>query len=234
MNVFFNSSLDFNKISTSYAIDKRVQIQNVWDLETANSIRHCLANEVEYVYAYTSKGKNFEATEQQLKSLSNADMNRFTKELHEDASQGIGFVYGRQLIKLENLAQPSLLHAVCRYLNSDFLLQKIRDISGFEDISLASAKATRYIPGHFLTRHNDLNAKENRRLAYVLNFTPQWHPDWGGLLQFYQKNGLPRDAWAPVFNSMSLFDVNHIHAVTYIAPYAQTPRYAITGFFRVD
>lgn len=234
MDVVFNSALDFNEIAASYVIDKRVQIGNVWDVEIANSIHQCLANEIEYVYAYASKGKNFEATEQKLKNLSSDELKKFTHELYGDASQGIGFFYGRQLIKADNLAQPKLLQDVLSYLNSEVLLQKIREISGFSEISLASAKATRYIPGHFLTRHNDLNSKENRKIAYVLSFTPQWHPDWGGLLQFYQKNGTPREAWAPVFNSMALFDVNHIHAVTYVAPYALNPRYAITGFFSAD
>jgi Rps23 Pro-64 3,4-dihydroxylase Tpa1-like proline 4-hydroxylase len=65
-----------------------------------------------------------------------------------------------------------------------------------------------------------------------MNFSPQWHPDWGGMLQFFQDDGTPRDAWAPQFNSLVLFDVAHVHSVTFVAPFAKTPRFAVTGWFR--
>jgi Rps23 Pro-64 3,4-dihydroxylase Tpa1-like proline 4-hydroxylase len=52
------------------------------------------------------------------------------------------------------------------------------------------------------------------------------------LLQFFEDDGTPRDAWAPQFNSMSLFDVRHVHSVTFIAPFALEPRLSLTGWFR--
>lgn len=234
LNISFSPTLNYNKILQAYAVDKRVQITNVWDVKTAEIISRCLAKEIEYVYAYAYQGNYFEISETELKCFSQSQMSQFTKNLYNDASKGIGFLYGRQLIKDYNLKQPEILKAVSRFLNSEVFLQHIRDISGYSDITMASVKATRYTSGNFLTRHNDINPNENRRLAYVLGFSPHWHPDWGGLLQFYQQNGTPRDAWSPLFNSMSLFDVNHIHAVTFITPYAFTPRYSITGFFRAD
>ncbi|MFT4939017.1 MAG: SM-20-related protein [Paraglaciecola sp.] len=90
------------------------------------------------------------------------------------------------------------------------------------------------MPGHYLTRHNDVNPKKQRRVAYVLSLSKHWHPDWGGLLQFYQPDGTPKDAWAPQFNSMALFDVNHVHGVSYVAPFATQAKYSITGWFRAD
>ncbi len=92
-------------------------------------------------------------------------------------------------------------------------------------------QVTRYRPGHFLTRHNDVVPAEQRRVAYVLGFTPRWHPDWGGLLQFYRQDGVPQDAWAPGFNDLMLFDVHRVHAVTYVTPFAAEPRQAISGWF---
>ena len=69
-------------------------------------------------------------------------------------------------------------------------------------------------------------------MAYVLSLTERWHPDWGGLLQFFEDNGTPRDAWVPGWNVLSLFDVRHVHSVTYVAPFAGAPRLSITGWFR--
>jgi len=51
-------------------------------------------------------------------------------------------------------------------------------------------------------------------------------------LQFFEDDGTPRDAWAPVFNSMTLFEVRHIHAVTFVAPFLKQPRLSLTGWFR--
>jgi len=31
---------------------------------------------------------------------------------------------------------------------------------------------------------------------------------------------------------LSLFDVRHVHSVTYVAPFAGAPRLSITGWFR--
>jgi len=230
----FNSALNFKNIKESFEIDKRLQINNVWDLDIATSIYKSLSKDIKYKHAYALKGQNFELTEQDIRGLSQSKLQQFTNSIQKEASQGIGFLYGRQLIKSDDIEQPEVIKSVKTFLNSDFVIQKVRDISGHFDINMASVKATRYMPGNFLTRHNDINADENRKLAYVLGFTPEWHPDWGGLLQFYEKNGTPRDAWSPVFNSMAIFDVNHIHSVTYIAPFALAPRYAIAGFFRAD
>ena len=52
------------------------------------------------------------------------------------------------------------------------------------------------------------------------------------LLQFFEDNGTPRDAWVPGWNVLSLFDVRHVHSVTYVAPFAGAPRLSITGWFR--
>jgi Rps23 Pro-64 3,4-dihydroxylase Tpa1-like proline 4-hydroxylase len=111
------------------------------------------------------------------------------------------------------------------------MLSLISRISGRTDINSADAHFTRYTPGQYLTRHTDNIASEGRRIAYVMSFTKDWHPDWGGLLHFYEPNGLPRDCWAPVFNSLNLFDVRHTHSVSYVTPFARNPRLSLTGWF---
>jgi Rps23 Pro-64 3,4-dihydroxylase Tpa1-like proline 4-hydroxylase len=118
------------------------------------------------------------------------------------------------------------------FLNTPEILGVVSKISGRDDLRSADGQVTAYTPGHYLTRHRDRIDGEERRLAYVLGFTREWHPDWGGLLQFYDDDGSPRDAWAPRFNSLALFDVRHVHAVTYVTPYARKPRLSLTGWFR--
>ncbi len=44
----------------------------------------------------------------------------------------------------------------------------------------ADAQVTRYTPGQFLARHSGDITREGRRIAYVMGFSEEWHPDWGG------------------------------------------------------
>ena len=163
-------------------------------------------------------------------------MREFRSKMLDAASQGIGFFYCGYMMarKLDDAGNENLkfLHSVFEFLNSEEMLSFISAVSGRDDLLSADAHFTRYTPGQFLTHHRDDNTNEQRRLAYVLSLSKDWHPDWGGLLQFFEDNGTPRDAWVPQFNTLSLFDVRHVHSVTFIAPFAREPRLSVTGWFR--
>jgi Rps23 Pro-64 3,4-dihydroxylase Tpa1-like proline 4-hydroxylase len=71
---------------------------------------------------------------------------------------------------------------------------------------------------------------ENRRFAYVINLTRSWRPDWGGLLHFCDEDCNVSETYYPHFNSMSLFAVPQDHFVSFVPPYAQGERLAVTGW----
>ena len=231
MTISFSSDVDFSHYQQDFQKDNRTRILSVLPQDTAISIAAHLNNDVSYINAFTQNGQSMTASNEEIKGWPRQQQQQFVQTLFADASKGVGFYYGRHLVD-KNAASDALLHQVFQWLNNEDTLQIVRDLTGAQDIVCASAQATRYVGGNYLTRHNDLHPHEQRRIAYVLNFTEQWHPDWGGNLQFYQNDGTPRDAWTPTFNSMTLFDVNHVHAVTYVAPFALKPRLAITGWFR--
>ncbi|MCG9732076.1 2OG-Fe(II) oxygenase [Shewanella sp. Isolate13] len=229
MNKSFSTNLDWDAIKHQFKEDNRVRISNIWLPEDAQEISRCLDQETDFSHAYTQTGKATVQSDQSLRSMTGPDQKTLFQNLYKDASQGVGFWYGRHLI---SPTSPALLNSVKSYLNSEDLLEKIRFMSDRADIKLASAQGTQFTPGNFLTRHKDVVEREGRVLAFVLGFTPNWHPDWGGLLQFYEDNGTPRDAWTPQFNSMTIFDVQHVHSVTYLAPFCPSKRLSITGWFR--
>ncbi|MGS0681273.1 2OG-Fe(II) oxygenase family protein [Shewanella sp. 125m-7] len=229
MSKSFSADLNWDLIKNEYCKDNRIKINNIWLPEDAQEISHCLAQETEFSHAYTQTGKPTVSSNEMLRTMPSSDQKALFKNLYKDASQGIGFWYGRHLVSPDS---PTLLSKIKRYLNSEELLEKIRFMSDRADIKLASAQGTQYTQGNFLTRHKDVVEQEGRVLAFVLGFTPNWHPDWGGLLQFYDDDGTPRDAWMPQFNSMTIFDVRHVHAVTYLAPFCPSKRLSITGWFR--
>ncbi len=230
MEIGFNEGLNFPQIKRSFRTDARLRIRDFLRPENAQQLNHALSSEVVYQLALFSQGKNLNVTEDQIRRLPTQEQQSIQQDVLANAGKGIGFLYGRHALKLGEESNP-ILHSLHRWLNSETVLGWVRDLSGHRDVVSASAQATRYVAGQFLTRHKDTHATEQRRLAYVISFTPDWHPDWGGLLQFYENDGTPRDAWAPGFNVLSLFDVKHVHAVSYVAPYAKAARYSITGWF---
>ncbi|HEY0053572.1 MAG TPA: 2OG-Fe(II) oxygenase family protein, partial [Caulobacteraceae bacterium] len=92
--------------------------------------------------------------------------------------------------------------------------------------------ATRYLPGHFLTAHDDHADGQDRLFAYVLNLTGRWRADWGGMLLFLDEEDHVAEGYMPAFNSLNIFRVPQRHAVALVAPYADGPRLAITGWIR--
>ncbi|MBB1180632.1 2OG-Fe(II) oxygenase, partial [Pseudomonas sp. FW305-3-2-15-E-TSA4] len=73
---------------------------------------------------------------------------------------------------------------------------------------------------------------KHRLLAYVLNLTPRWRVDWGGLLLFLDPDGHVAEGYAPKFNALNIFRTPFPHAVTQVSTFAGAPRYAITGWIR--
>ncbi|WP_051275446.1 2OG-Fe(II) oxygenase [Aestuariibacter salexigens] len=217
-------------IASHYKLDKRVRLENVLPLDQASQLSDYLANKTKYDIATFFDQKPANISTEELNKWGKDKAQEIQRKINQNAAMGIGYVYGRHKIYTTGDDNP-LTHTI-KWLNSEAMLEWARRLSGHQDIVSASAQATRYVPGNFLTRHNDINEQEQRRVAYVLSFNQDWHPDWGGLLQFYEANGTPRDAWSPGFNTLSLFDVSHIHSVTYITQFAPKPRFSITGWFR--
>ena len=81
-----------------------------------------------------------------------------------------------------------------------------------------------------MRKHTDQTDKENRVAAYVINFTPQWNNDWGGLLHILDDQQNILDILEPQFNSITFFKVPKLHYVSQIANYARGHRYTVTGW----
>jgi Rps23 Pro-64 3,4-dihydroxylase Tpa1-like proline 4-hydroxylase len=124
------------------------------------------------------------------------------------------------------------LRQLMEFLNSNAFLRFARQLTGDPFIEFVDAQATLYEPGHFLTRHDDLVEGKNRAAAYVLNLTPGWNPDWGGILSFYDADGHVAEGYTPTFNAINVFRVPQVHAVSYVAPLAKSGRYSVTGWMR--
>lgn len=117
-------------------------------------------------------------------------------------------------------------------LNSEPALAALRQLTGDTRIAYLDAQATRYRRGHFLAVHDDNIEGKHRLYAYVINLTPHWRADWGGLLQFLDGDGHVAEAYTPRWNAINILRVPQLHAVSVVAPFAPADRLSITGWMR--
>jgi len=230
-----NPNLDIEALANEYAVDDRVRVKNLLDPDFAERLHGACRDDVPYEYICHVDGENVVIPEDELRGLSPRDQQGLQDNLIRAASDGVGFFYsGYQMRRAKIDADDEklgFLHQMFDFVNSEEMLSFIAAISGRSDLNNADAHYTRYTPGQFLTRHKDDITTEGRRIAYVMGFSKDWHPDWGGLLHFFADDGSGRDFWTPTFNSLSLFDVRHVHSVSYVTPFAKQPRLSLTGWF---
>ncbi len=124
------------------------------------------------------------------------------------------------------------VEAVHDLVNSRPFLDFVAALTGEARGTFADTMASRYRPGDFLSAHDDHVSGKNRLFAYVLNFTPVWRADWGGVLSFLDEDGHVAEGYTPSFNALNIFAIPSAHAVSYVAPYAGANRHAVTGWVR--
>ena len=230
-----NPDLNRQRLREEYEVDGRIRISDFLNPEVTHKIRRYCLDEDPFEVVYFADGKSRVASQTEMANLDEKQKNALNLEITSAASHGVGFLYCGYMMRR---SQPGdnkklkFLSEVFEYFNSDHMLEFIADVTGADNLLSTDCQYTRYTPGHFLTRHRDVVTEAQRRVAYVLGVSENWHPDWGGLLQFFEEDGTARESWIPKFNCLSLFHVKHIHSVTFVTPFAQEPRVSLTGWFR--
>jgi Rps23 Pro-64 3,4-dihydroxylase Tpa1-like proline 4-hydroxylase len=226
-----NPALDRAALAAAFAQKGRSQISNLLTRDSAQRLYAWLKDEVRYGLAVNgaSQKEDFTGlTPQQRQDEAKAAWRRV-------GLNGFQFLYDRHVLSKDGEPYPDAAHfgrAVTDFLNGPEFLGLMRAVTGIEKIAFADAQATLYRPGHFLTVHDDNNPGPNRLVAYVLNLTPAWRPEWGGLLEFIGDDGQVSEGYVPAFNNLRLFRVPARHHVSYVAPFALAGRYSITGWLR--
>jgi hypothetical protein len=128
---------------------------------------------------------------------------------------------------------PAALQELDTLLNSEEGLEVFRRVTSIPALARTDLMATRYCPGHFLAFHDD-EAGDKRKAAFVINLTLGWKPAWGGLLQFLSTEGQIIETFVPRFNALHLFKVPQLHSVSFVTPFAQGNRYAISGWLYTE
>lgn len=229
MTVLVNNIPNIEQLKESFAQQGIVRIENFLQPTSAETLSKYLSEFADFDNAFHLEGSNRQASDKEIADLPVESRRQLYQAIYKDAAKGSGFLYGRNKITEQS---PTQLSEVLTLMNSESVLSIIKGITERPTLTHADAQATRFRVGDFLTRHIDDVPGETRQIAYVLGMSPFWHPDWGGLLQLFEKNGTPTTSWAPMYNSLTFFDVTKVHSVTSIAPFAEKSRYSITGWYR--
>lgn len=227
-----NPELDLDALALAFAETGCIQVQDALRPAVAEILHQCLANEVPWSLAFRDRNGDRKLTAEILERMPAEEKAALDQHIVALAREQFQFRYDSYMMvtAYKEKRDPQLvLHRFIEQINAKPWLQAMRQISGFARIRRADAQATRYAPGHFLTRHDDVHAGEGRLVAYVLNLSKDWKPEWGGLLQFLEGNEVV-ETFAPTFNTLTMFKVPRDHCVSAVAPFATGNRLAITGW----
>lgn len=102
--------------------------------------------------------------------------------------------------------------------------------TGYNNVEPQENFVSVYNEGDFLSAHHDGG---NGDLAFILNLTKNWRPEYGGLLHVLQEDGTYK-AINPEFNSLVIMELPEggaSHFVSEVTKYAPNPRIAISGWY---
>lgn len=232
-----NPDLDPEEFSKIYDRIGRVNIPNILTEESAQLIYDALVHEVPWQTNFNDGEKGHTLHEVQVDALKDTQRDLLLTHINEKAKHGFQYVYNSYSLsdaRAQGLNQDLFINSVLDFVNTEEFLSFVRAVTGGHDGKHIDSQCTLYRPGHFLSDHSDDVGGKHRLAAMVLNFTPNWRVDWGGILQFIDSNENVSQGITPSFNALNLLKVPQKHSVSYVVPHAVGGRYSITGWLRTD
>lgn len=218
-----------------FARHGRIHVPQLLSKESANALSDALVNDVPWNVTAIRGDLVYDIKPHEYAAMSADQLAAFEAELNKAAQTQ--YVARYRTFRFSDHGERfegdiAALFALSEFLNGDAFLDFVRAVSGRNTVRLADGQATCYWPGDFLHPHRDVVSEKKRVLAYVLNITPAWKTEWGGLLGFIDGDGHLEEAYTPKWNALNLFDISQLHYVSQVASFAAAHRYSITGWLR--
>ena len=222
-----NPDLDRARFAKAFASTGRVHIPNVLTEVSARRLHHALEHETPWGLIF-NEGRDA----REFRMVSPNDHQAMALAAWERAHSEFQYFYhyfrlleGRRIYT----GPDHYLGKTVSFLTSPSFLALMREVTGYDAISWLNGTATLFKPLDFLTLHDDDPRGGTRLVAYVLNMTPEWRPDWGGALQFFDRKDHIEEAYLPTFNALNLFRVPKPHSVSQVSAFGGL-RYSISGW----
>lgn len=236
MDLALNPALDIDALARNYAKRHRLRVDDALTPPAAQAAHDAL-RAVRWHVAFNTPGGVVELDPERIAAMGREELARALAGIQEGARHGYQFYYA-YLPLLRLYFTPGVarhpLFAFFEFVNSQPVLDFVRRLTGLPSIRWADGQATMFTAGHFLKLHTDHAPSERRAAAYVFNFTPDWGEDWGGFLQFFDRNRDIEQALRPSFNALNIFTIPQDHSVSMVSSYVRAQRLSITGWFRED
>lgn len=104
---------------------------------------------------------------------------------------------GSHMKECKKLEHAPIAHNLVSYLHSGAALKWLEEVTGIEGIipdpHLVGAGYCKSFAGDTLKMHTDFNwndsLKLHRAMSLIIYLNPEWNPEWGGALDFYDDKG---------------------------------------------
>ena len=235
MDLELSDVLDVEALAREYAKRKRGQVKGFLKPRSAERLYQFLREETPWGLVYNNKTDVIELPNEKVRRMGPDQMQSLYRDVYARASKNYQYLYYYYPILTSYLSEKNrdfFLHRVLEFVSSGPVLEFVRKLTGIDDIIKADGQATLFQQNNFLHLHHDEDTEEGWRCAYVINLTKKWSPNWGGYLQFFDKNEDIEDAFIPIYNTLNIFTVPQAHSVSYVPLFADGARLSITGWFR--
>ena len=211
----------------------RLQIPDFASTATATRLHRLIREHQHWYLTYNEGPENYESAAAQFEALPPQQKQQFMGNLYRRAGREFQYVFWQYYISQavksgENPGHP--MHEVNDWVTSAPFLDFMRMLTANDNVATSDCYASWYAPGHFLTQHDDRHPTHDRVAAWVLSLTPEWDPNWGGHLAFYDVHGNITEAFQPCYNTLNIFLIPTAHAVQLVAPFAGKPRTSYLGW----
>lgn len=230
-----NPELDPAALAATFAAAGHVQVRDFVHPDDAAALHAEMRRREDWVQIVNSGGKVFDLDRPTRAGMSPEQREALDQAVYAGAREG--FQHRYEAIRVpdataEREASDDVFAKLALWLSTGETRAFLRNLIGRPELDFADAQATAYSPGDFLTAHDDAVDGKGRLAAYVFGLTPQWRPEWGGLLLFHDDAGDIAHGLTPRFNALNLFAVPQLHSVSMVTRSAPFRRYAVTGWLR--
>ncbi len=235
MTFRLNPDLDRKALRRAFDAEARLHVPNVLEAASARRLHETLNTTRDWVFVFNRGNKHFEVTPENFARMPKEALLEMQRDIFETARDGFQLAYDVVNVSKKTdtvLTSDPVLVDLHAFMNGPEYIGFLRDITGLERGAWCDVTATRYKPGHFCEMHDDSADDGERLIAFVLNMTPRWRPDWGGLLLFIDERGNISRGLTPAFNALNLFRTPQPHTVSAVTPFAGANRLSITGWLR--
>jgi Rps23 Pro-64 3,4-dihydroxylase Tpa1-like proline 4-hydroxylase len=230
-----NDQLDLAALRERYERTSRVHVADFLEPSAAERLHAALANSRDWAFVFNRGNRHFELTAENAARMPREAHQQMQQEILTNARDGFQLAYEVLNVSKKQgapLTSDPVLRDLHAFMNGPDFLDFMRELTGEDRASWCDVTATRYRPGHFCEEHDDKADDGERLAAFVLNVTPRWRADWGGLLLFVDDAGHIREGFTPAFNAINVFKAPQQHSVSAVAPFAGGQRLSVTGWLR--